>query len=356
MWVIKGVADGGDPRRSGPGPELRDHRRDRALRRVLLLATGDTMAYRLRPDSPGVASGAELLKTLPAGELPRDVVVEVEDVSAEPGWDISPATMALLARGARTAILERGFDGVVITHGVDTMEETAFLVDVLAGRAAGRGALVLTGAVRPLDDLSADGPRNLASSVVAAADPALRGAGAVVCLNDELHAARWGSMVDATGVSAFSSAPFPVLGRVAGGRVEFSAAPPARPPAVEGEPETDVALIKTYPGMDPVLLTSAVDAGARGVVLEGTGVANVPVGLFTTIDELIGWDVPVVVASRCHTRRTPLEDLRPDMGLAGGVGAIGARGLAPAKARCGLMAALGAGGGVEAARAWFSRL
>ncbi|MBO4210902.1 asparaginase, partial [Micromonospora echinofusca] len=109
------------------------------------------------------------------------------------------------------------------------------------------------------------------------------------------------------------------------------------------------------PDMPPALLTCVVDAGARGIVLEGTGVGNVPVDLFTTIDELTGWDIPVVVASRCHTTDTPPNDLPGAFGLATTVGAISARGLSPTKARIALMVALG-GGGVTAARDWFDRL
>ncbi|MDP9847548.1 asparaginase [Streptosporangium lutulentum] len=325
------------------------------MKRVLLLATGDTIAHSYRPGQQGVASGTELLKTVPSGALPADVAVEVEDVMAEPSWDTSPSTMLGLARRARSAILERGFDGVVITQGTDTLEDGAFLVDLLAGRAAERGAIVLTGAMRALDDLSSDGPRNLASSIVAAADGALRGAGAVVCVNDEVHAARWVTLADATSVAGFSSAPFPVLGRVVGGRVETLAAPPARPPLVAGEPESDVALIKTYPGMDPVLLTAVVDAGARGIVLEGTGLGNVPVDLFATLGELSEWGIPTVIASRSLTLGVPLDDLGFHAGLAAKLGAIGARGLAPSKARVALMVALGTGG-VDAVRDWFGRL
>lgn len=114
-------------------------------------------------------------------------------------------------------------------------------------------------------------------------------------------------------------------------------------------------MIKTYPGMDSVLLTAVVDAGARGVVLEGTGLGNVPVDLFATIGELSEWGIPVVIASRSRTRGVPLEDLHLIAGLAGKLGAIGARGLAPSKARCALMVALGTGG-VEAVRDWFGRL
>ncbi|GAA0379161.1 asparaginase [Microbispora corallina] len=318
------------------------------MRRVLLLATGDVMAYPSGPGCTGLATGADLLAALPRRP---DADVVVEDVPAEPSWDTSPSTMLRLARSARSALLDEGFDGVVVTHGLDTLEETAFLADLLAGPAAHLGGLVFTGALRPLD-----GPGALADALAAAADPALRGVGAVACLDGVLHAARWVTLADAAGDGpAFSSAPFPELGRVADGRVTTAAAPPPRPPDPRGDPESQVALIKTYPEMEPGLLSAVVDAGARGIVLEGTGMGNVPVGLLSTIAELTEWDIPVVVASRARTGPAGLGDLPYGHGMAAKVGAVGARGLAPVKARGALMAALG-GGGREAVRDYFARL
>ncbi|WP_018681827.1 asparaginase [Actinokineospora enzanensis] len=304
--------------------------------RVLLLATGDTLAHRRN----SIATGAELLAGL--GEVPVDV--RVEDVQAEPSWDTSPATMLALARRARKALAADGFDGVVVTHGVDTVEETAFLTDLFLGPA--RGGVVFTGATRRLDDPDSNGLANLADALVAAAHPVTRVLGAVVCFDHLLHAARWATLTDVT----FSSAPHAPLGRVAGNDVIVTTPPPDRLGPVHDPPETDVALIKTYPGMPTVVLTSVVDAGARGVVLEGTGAGNVPVELFTTIMELTGWDIPVVIASRARPER------HDTAALALRVGAIGSRGLAGPHARVALMTALGAGGGVAAARTWFDRL
>jgi L-asparaginase len=212
---------------------------------------------------------------------------------------------------------------------------------------------VFTGGVRCLDEPSSDGPRNLALSLRAAADPALRGVGAVVCFNGELHAARWATLTDVTRASAFSSAPYPWLGRVTRGGVYMTATPPARPRHPLGEPESNVAVIKTYPGMPPMLLTAAADAGAGGIVLEGTGTGNVPVELFTTISELTEGDIPVVIASRAHA--LALDEMSIGTALALKVGAISARGLTPSHARCALMVALGAGG-VDAVRDWFNTL
>jgi L-asparaginase len=324
------------------------------VKRVLLLATGGTIALSLAPERMGIRPGADLLATLPPGAT-DGVRVEVDDVMSAPSWDLEPAAMLGIARRARDAIIDQGFDGVVITHGTDTLEENAYLTDLLAGHAADRAGIVVTGAMRKLSDLSTDGPGNLASSITAAVDPALRGAGVVACMGDELHAARWVTKVDATSVAAFSSAPYPVLGRVVDGRVETVAPPPRRPPPPLGEPESSVALIKIYPGIESAQLTAVVDAGVRGIVLEGTGASNVPVSLFAAIHELTSWDIPVVVASRCRTREASLAEIGDGADLVAKMGAIGARGLAPVKARAALMVALGSGG-VDAVRDWFSRV
>jgi L-asparaginase len=104
---------------------------ERLVKHVLVLATGDTPAHVRDPDRPRVATGAELLETIPAERLPARVTVE--DVMAEPSGDTSAATMLALGRRARSALLVDGFDGVVITHGPDAVEETAFLVDLMGG-------------------------------------------------------------------------------------------------------------------------------------------------------------------------------------------------------------------------------
>jgi L-asparaginase len=306
------------------------------VKRVLLVATGDTIAY--QPGRSRVATGADLLAA--AGTVP--VRVTVEDLMAEPSWDISPSTMLAVARRVRQALAGEGFDGVVVTHGVDTLEQTAFLTDLLVDV---RGGIVFTGAFRYLDDPASDGPRNVADSLTTAADPLLRNAGAVLCLNGELHAARWAVLAEAT---RFTSDP--LLGHVVGAGVDLAVMPPDRFGAPKGEPETDVALVKTYPGMPAAIINAAVDAGARGVVLEGTGAGSVPVELFTTISELSEWDIPVVVASRARTR----GERSLGVSLAASAGAISARGLSASHARVALMVALGAGG-VDAVRSWFDQ-
>jgi L-asparaginase len=114
--------------------------------RVLLLATGDVIADQGGVRDPGLAAGATLLDDLPRGSVTADVVVE--DVLAEPSWDTSVSTMLALARRARSALTQDGFAGLVVTHGLDTIEETAFLTDLVLGKAAGHDPVVFTGAAR----------------------------------------------------------------------------------------------------------------------------------------------------------------------------------------------------------------
>ncbi|OLR94971.1 asparaginase domain-containing protein [Actinokineospora bangkokensis] len=351
------------------------------MSRLLLLATGDTLAHVRHGSPPRVATGAELL-----ARTGHRGVVRVEDLAAEPAWDTSPGTQLAIARRVRSALLDDGFDGVVVTHGLDTVEETAFLTDAVLGQAADFGSVVFTGALRCLDDPASDGLLNLAAALTAAADPVAPGLGALVCADGELHAARWVALLDTVRGPALTSYPFRRVGHLERGRVVLTDKVPPRPPAVAELPETDVALVKTYPGMPTSLLNAVVDAGARGVVLEGTGAANVPVELLVPIRELTSWDIPVVLASRAFAPgpvgvaaeaaedAEDAEDIenaerglfgdRVDpgsmavdvSGLAARVGAIGARGLRAGQARVALMAALGGGGGVAAARRYFAAL
>ncbi|MCP3804402.1 asparaginase domain-containing protein [Allokutzneria sp. A3M-2-11 16] len=310
------------------------------MKPILVLATTDTIAQ----SHNAVATGPKLI---PSGLVPSGVVVE--DVLAEPSWDVTPSTMLAIARRVRDALLVDGFGGVVVAHGFDTVEHTPFLTELMVGEVSRLGAIVFTGAVRLRDEPFSDAPRNLASSIVAAGEPALRGAGVVVCADDELHAARWVRQVDATSVRGLSSGPHPLVGKVIEGHVMLIGGAPHPVPPPVGEPETDVAVIAAYPGARAEQLSAIVDAGARGIVLDGTGIGNVPVEMFAAVGEVVDWDIPVVVASRAQPHSGT------EIGIVSKVGAISSRGLGVGQARSALMVALG-GGGVSYARSYFAHL
>lgn len=322
---------------------------------VRLLATGGTIASRLDPATGAVVpavSPDDLLAAVPG--LDGLGPVEVDEIDRVNGWNISPETMVRVARAARRALADDGVDGVVVTHGTDTVEETLYLTDLLAGDVTDRGAIVFACAMRSAGEVGADGPRNLLDAVRTATDPDARGRGALLCVNGELHAARWATKTDTTNVSTFRSPPAGPVGTVEQDRPRFVLPSPGRPPAGD-DVDTAVALVKAWSGMDDRLLRWLVDdQGVHGLVVEGTGAGNVPGAVVPGIDHAVSTGVPVVLASRCWTGRTvPIYG-----GPGGGVtldehGVIRAGDLNGPKARLALMVALGRSRDHDALRDWF---
>lgn len=323
---------------------------------VRLLATGGTIASRLDPATGAVVpavSPQDLLAAVP--ELAEAGPIEVEELDRVNGWNVTPQVMERAAVAARRALADDGVDGVVITHGTDTVEETLYLVDLLAGAATDRGAIAFACAMRSSGELGADGPRNLRDAVRVATDPAARGRGALLVVNDEIHCARWATKTHTTNVSTFRSWPGGPVGRLDQGTPRFDLATPARPPHGD-RLDPAVALVKAYTGMDDGMLRWLVDdRDVHGIVIEGTGAGNVPGDLVAGIDHALGRGVPVVIASRCPTGRTqPIYG-----GPGGGVtldqhGVVRSNGLNGPKARLGLMVALGIDRDPDHVREWFT--
>jgi L-asparaginase len=317
---------------------------------VRILTTGGTIASLPDPETgakrPAV-SGEELV----AGVAGLDEVadVQVEEVAALSSWNLTPGHMLSVARRAGEALAEPGVDGVVVTHGTDTVEETAFLTDLTLR--AERPA-VFVGAMRTPDELSADGPRNLLNAVRVASAPEARGAGAVVAISDEIHAARWVRKLDSGLVSAFQSPRRGPLGRVTPKLLELSSLPPrgfsVEPPE---ELSREVALVSAYPGMDGAVIGAALEAtGAVGLVVEGTGSGNVPGSAVEGVRAALDSGIPVVVATRVPGGSTPSGYGSPGGGAElRGLGAVGAGPLSAGKARILLMVLLAKGLSGEAA-------
>jgi L-asparaginase len=317
---------------------------------VRILTTGGTIASLPDPESgakrPAV-SGEELVAGVPG--LDRVANVQVEEVASESSWNLTPADMLAVARDAGEALAEPGVDGVVVTHGTDTLEETAFLTDLTL---RSDGPVAFVGAMRSADELSADGPRNLLNAVRVASAPEARGAGAVVAMSDEIHAARWVRKLDSGLVSAFRSPRRGPIGRVTPGSLELPWLPP-RGYTID-PPERlshEVALVSAYPGMSGAVIEAALEAaGAAGVVVEGTGSGNVPGSAVGAIRSSVERGLPVVVATR-----VPGGATRSGYGSPGGgaqlreLGAVGAGPLSAGKARLLLMALLARGLSGEAA-------
>lgn len=311
---------------------------------------GGTITMTRRSGGPGVAP------TLDAGDLVT-AVPELEAVAeltattlqTVPGAWLLPTDVVAVADWARQRV-DAGADGVVVVQGTDTIEESAYLLDLLWDRPH---PVVVTGAMRPPHVAGADGPANLLAAVTVAADPSARDRGVLVVLDDVVHAAARVRKTDSTALHAFSSGPFGALGRVHEGRTTC-AGPPARWPAlprpVPGA-SPRVHLVETCLGDDGTLLGLAVEAGCDAVVVAGFGAGHVSAAMA----EVVGAAVrrcPVVLATR--TGGGPV--LTGTYGFVGSEQDLVGRGVIPAgwldarKARLLVWALLAAGAGPDALR------
>ena len=246
--------------------------------RILLLATGGTIAGQASAragnayDSAKV-SGANLVAAVPG--LDKVAQISAEQISSIGSQDMNDKVWFDLAARIKTAIDSKEADGIVITHGTDTMEETAFFLQSILSTDM---PVVLVGSMRPSTAVGADGPANLYEAVAVAASPQARGRGVLVVLNDIIHGARWVQKTNSTSVDTFHSANAGPVGYVDTASVRFlqpAAAVKAsglKLPAAPPLPRVDI--IYSHANMDAAPVEDAVKRGAKGIVLAGVGDGN----------------------------------------------------------------------------------
>ncbi len=305
---------------------------------VTVIATGGTIASTRGVDGRVTAtlSGEDLLDALP----PMEVELEVVELRAAGSWNLSSALAESVADEARRAI-EGGAEGVVITHGTDVLEETAWLAELLVSPRVDR-PVVLTASMRHASEFAGDGPRNLYDAVRVASTPEAAGRGALVCANGELHHGRWVTKTHATALATFDSPGRGPIGEVDEVGVRFSAPSPPPPPPMHAPLSGTVPVLCSHWDADPGLVQWYLDGRADALVVEATGAGNVNRGLATGLLEALDRGVPVVIASRCR-RGSPT----PIYGGVGGfatlhdAGAVSSQGLSAGKSRLALQVALG---------------
>ena len=219
---------------------------------------------------------------------------------------------------------------MVVTHGTDTMEESAFLADLLV---ESDKPVVFTGAQRSADEPDTDGPRNMAEAVRLAASPKAWGLGAVILFEGDFHAARDATKTHASRTDTFRSGEHGKLGEVDGTAIILHRRPILRRTFEAVRIEPDVELVRLAMGSSPLLLRHAAASGAKAVVLEGFGRGNAPPPVTQAAGEIIASGIPVIVATRCPEGR-----VKPIYGNGGGkdlerVGALFAGDLSGHKAR-----------------------
>jgi L-asparaginase len=325
---------------------------------VSAVFTGGTIAVSTNKTATviPVLSGREILERVPEIRqyLPT-MRVQVHDFATLPGPHISPEMMLTLTNFVH-ALAEHS-DGVVITHGTDSMEECAYFLDLTIGDHV---PIVFTGSMHPSTDAAWDGGRNLVDSLAVAASKEFRGMGAVVVMNGHVHAASEVTKTHTMRPDTFRSPDFGPLGTVntlALDEPRRSREPRGRItiPLVNNDVELPyIELIKTYTGMDDMLFVAALKAGCAGIVVEAMGQGNVPPGVVNGISRAREMNIPVVITSRCMS-----GPVRPYYAYEGAgrelekLGCLFAPYLNGQKARIKLIVAIGAGHSGEKLRELF---
>jgi L-asparaginase len=266
--------------------------------RILILSLGGTITMVPGGEDGGLApklGAAELVAAVPA-------VAEIAEIEADSPLRVASPSLTIsdlieVAKRIEAAFAE-GVDGAVVIQGTDTIEESAFLLDLLV---SGDRPVVVTGAMRGADAPGADGPANLLAAVRVAAAADARDLGALVVLNYDIHAARFVQKSHTALPSAFLSPLTGPLGAVIEGRPRVYVRVLRNPclSASDGPPQS-VALVKTAMGDDTRLLRSLADSGCVGFVIEGMGAGHVQADAAPILGELAARH-PVVLASRVMT-------------------------------------------------------
>ena len=303
---------------------------------IVVVSTGGTIAMEQRAAAGGAIPtlrGQDLLSALPLGEID----VAAHEFCNIPSSHMTPALLWDLRETVVGLLRDDDAHGVVVTHGTDTMEETAYLLDLTVTSVK---PVVLTGAMRTASEPGYDGGANLAAAIRVAAYPEARELGALVVFNDLIHAARFATKVHTQNPAALASPGWGPLGIVVGDHVSIQKRVPRHILPASGL-EPSVLLIRLAMGMESDVLEWAIAQGTRGIVIEALGGGRVPPWWMPAIRSAIARSTAVVIASRCAAG--PAYDA---YGYPGGyrdlkaAGALFAGGLSGQKARIKLMLAL----------------
>ena len=313
-----------------------------ALARVVILATGGTIAgVQPKEGEAGYKSGSVSVESLvkAAPGLEKLASIRGEQIASIGSQDMNDFVWMKLARRAAELLASPDVDGIVVTHGTDTLEETAFFLDLVL---KSDKPVVLVGSMRPSTELSAEGPSNLYSGMAVAADPAARGRGVLVVANDTVHSARAVQKTHTTAVHTFVSVHRgPVAEAVKGTKTIYFAPPAVTAPkgrfsiaGIDALPRVDI--VYAHENADGALVKAALAAGATGIVLAGVGDGNATKEMIDALAEAAKGGVVVVRATRVGSgivrRNIEVDDDK--------LGFVAAQELNPQKARVLLRLAL----------------
>lgn len=271
-------------------------------KKILIITTGGTIA--MKHNSPfGVIPNNEFTKHLRSfPQLEEIAIIDVYEFSNIPSPFIDPNIMLKLAKIIDKKI--KDYNGVVVTHGTDTLEETAYMLDLILKT---NKPVIITAAMRSSSELGLDGPRNIVGAVRVAGADRSSNRGVLVVMNDEIDSARDVVKTDSSKTDAFVSPSLGLLGVVDPDKILFYRKSEEHEKIITDSIEPNIDLIKCCSGMDGRFIESSIHNGAKAIVIEAFGRGNVPKTIIPSLEKAIKNNILVVLVSRTYTGRVLAE-------------------------------------------------
>jgi len=319
------------------------------MKKIIVLHTGGTISMSENKETGEVSPEAEHPLKNMARELGLNALIEEHVIFDLPSPQMTPSHMLTLAK--EISRLEQKADGFVITHGTDTLEETAYFLDLVLGL---KKPVVLTGAMRSSNELGSDALFNLQSALKTALDETSWDQGVLVVMNGEIHGAREVVKTSSISLDAFKSTYGP-LGHVLRDQVIYHKKLARTQPLRTASLSKHVHLLKVYAGMDSSLLDAVRQTNPDGLILEAFGQGNVPENLVPALARYLDAGIPIILASRClHSFVLPTYSYPGGGRQLKDMGLIFASGLSGPKARLKLMLLLETANSIAELQAGFT--
>ena len=271
------------------------------MKKIAIIFNGGTISMKIDEKIKAAVpslSADEIMSMIPGVEDYAEI--EAYTFSSMPSPHMTLETMLKLSEFTTELVERDDIDGVVITHGTDTLEETAYLLDLTVKT---KKPVVVTGAMRSGSELGYDGPFNLATSICTAISDEAVGRGVLVCFNGELNSASEVTKANSMALNAFRTPNFGPIGIVDNDNVIFYRDANHLEKYDVSKIEKQVALIKCVVDMDSSYIDYLIEKGYGGIVIEALGRGNVPPKMVEGIKKAIELEIPVVVVSRCFEGR-----------------------------------------------------
>lgn len=272
------------------------------MKNILVVFTGGTFSMRIDEKTKSAVPffhGGELIEMIPQARTLANI--SVYEFGNYPGPHITPELMLELSKKIKEFVRHNSIDGIIVTHGTDTLEETAYFLDITVKT---EKPIVVIGAMKTSSEPDWDGPKNLLDAIHICNNENSKGMGVLVCLNGEINAASEVTKTHTEDVETFRSLDFGTLGFVDRGKVIYNRLPRKLETIETEKINSNVDLIKIYAGMEKNFFCYSADSGAEGVVVEAMGVGNVPPTAFEGIKYIVEKNIPVVLVSRCPAGET----------------------------------------------------